>query len=151
MLASLEARLAGADIPQQSTARARMGPATNHVSYASKLSSPAWQTAHLPHSHPLGVGSTQRSVPLPWPHAQLIYRGSYHIPDGVEVSASCQDLLDRIFEPDPQRRTTLAAIQRHPWFRRHLPDAVTPQGGGSAPRRARRPCWLCFCGSVGAG
>lgn len=72
---------------------------------------------------------------------QLVHAAAWVIPDGVEVSKSCEDLLSRIFVIEPEHRITLAGIQRHPWFRRNL-----PREEGAAREPPRRSCWLCFCG-----
>ncbi len=33
----------------------------------------------------------------------------------MELSLEAQDLLARIFRPDPKQRISLAAMRRHPW------------------------------------
>ncbi len=72
--------------------------------------------------------------------SQLVYHASYTIPEGVEVSSSCQDLLARIFVPDPCQRIALDGIQRHPWFRKNLPRGAEPE---VADWGRRLPRWLC--------
>ena len=48
----------------------------------------------------------------------------WSVPEGVEVSAECRDLLSRMLVRDPDARATMAGIQRHPWFTANLPAEV---------------------------
>lgn len=41
-----------------------------------------------------------------------------------EMSASCCDLLSRIFQPDRARRILLADVMRHPWMHKHYRDPI---------------------------
>ena len=50
-------------------------------------------------------------------NAQRIMAADYQLPASPAVSSGCRDLLSRILVPGPQDRITVAAIQRHPWFR----------------------------------
>jgi len=42
--------------------------------------------------------------------------GRYYLPGDVQLSVEAQDLLARIFRPDPKKRIGLAAMRRHPWL-----------------------------------
>lgn len=86
-----------------------------------------------PRSHTV---HSQPSKPSPHPTSpscarclpsQRILAGDYSVPDGVEVSKGCRDLLDRMLEPDPGRRISVPGIQRHPWFRQDLPPELRRQ------------------------
>ena len=57
-----------------------------------------------------------------WP--QRILSVDYQLPYNKQVSPECKDLLECILVADPEKRITMAAIQRHPWFTRDLPDGV---------------------------
>jgi serine/threonine protein kinase len=57
-------------------------------------------------------------------------RAQWNVPDGVEISAECRDLLARMLVRDPEERITMAQIHTHPWFTANLPAEVG-QGGGS--------------------
>ena len=41
-----------------------------------------------------------------------------------QVSESAQDLLNRLLEPDPAKRMTLAECKAHPWFSEELPQNI---------------------------
>ncbi|KAK9915723.1 hypothetical protein WJX75_003221 [Coccomyxa subellipsoidea] len=83
---------------------------------------------------------------------QRIVRGQYYLPGDVALSVEVQDLLARIFRPDPKQRIDLAAMRRHPWLLQDAPsvlgpapepaaDAATPQsedGIRDVIRRARQ-------------
>lgn len=76
----------------------------------------------------------------------------YYLPGDVALSVEVQDLLARIFRPDPKQRIGLAAMRRHPWLLQDAPsvlgpapepaaDAATPQsedGIRDVIRRARQ-------------
>jgi serine/threonine-protein kinase SRK2 len=68
----------------------------------------------------------------------------WSIPDGVEISAECRDLLGRMLVRDPDARISMAEIHKHPWFTANLPAEV---------RRARvlRSWCLCFAVAFGKG
>jgi serine/threonine protein kinase len=40
----------------------------------------------------------------------------YYLPGDVALSLEVQDLLARIFRPDPKTRISLAGVRRHPWL-----------------------------------
>ena len=44
-----------------------------------------------------------------------IIDGDWQIPSSIPVSASCQDLLERLLAGDPLRRPGMAQIISHPW------------------------------------
>lgn len=48
----------------------------------------------------------------------------YSIPDYVRVSMDCRHLLSRIFVDNPEKRITIAEIQKHPWFVKNMPAEV---------------------------
>ncbi len=41
------------------------------------------------------------------------------------MSPEARELLRQLLEPDPARRTPLAAVLAHPWFLRNLPPGYT--------------------------
>jgi len=45
---------------------------------------------------------------------EKIQSGNFEMPQ--HVSESCQDLLSRILQVDPNKRITIAEIRQHPWF-----------------------------------
>ncbi|KAA8546778.1 hypothetical protein F0562_003207 [Nyssa sinensis] len=45
----------------------------------------------------------------------------YSIPDYVRVSMECRHLLSGIFVANPEKRTTIPEIKKHPWFLKNLP------------------------------
>eukprot|EP00798_Chlamydomonas_sp_ICE-L_P010135 gene10135-8036_t len=49
----------------------------------------------------------------------------WSIPDGLEISSACHDLLNRMLVSDPEKRFSMKEIQQHPWFLTNLPpDAL---------------------------
>ena len=56
--------------------------------------------------------------------AQRILSVDYQLPYNKQVSLECKDLLECILVADPEKRITMANIQRHPWFTRDLPEGV---------------------------
>ena len=42
----------------------------------------------------------------------------------MELSLEAQDLLARIFRPDPKQRISLAAMRRHPWPQHNAPSVL---------------------------
>nr|BAK01400.1 predicted protein [Hordeum vulgare subsp. vulgare] len=50
-----------------------------------------------------------------------IMSAQYEIPEYVQISPSCRNLLSRIFIADPSKRITMAEIKAHPWFLKNLP------------------------------
>ncbi|CAK0773365.1 hypothetical protein CVIRNUC_004058 [Coccomyxa viridis] len=61
---------------------------------------------------------------------QRIMRGQYYLPDNLELSMEAQDVVCRVFQPDPQKRISLAALRRHPWLTGSAPQL---QPGPSLP------------------
>ncbi|XP_011031063.1 PREDICTED: serine/threonine-protein kinase SAPK2-like [Populus euphratica] len=51
----------------------------------------------------------------------------YSIPDYVRVSKECKHLLSLIFVANPEKRTTIPEIKRHPWFLKNLPVELTEE------------------------
>eukprot|EP00882_Tetradesmus_deserticola_P001435 GHRQ01001552.1.p1 GENE.GHRQ01001552.1~~GHRQ01001552.1.p1 ORF type:complete len:377 (+),score=197.27 GHRQ01001552.1:1110-2240(+) len=50
----------------------------------------------------------------------------WSIPNGIEISAECRDLLSRMLVRNPDERITMSEIHRHPWFIANLPvEAVS--------------------------
>ncbi len=44
----------------------------------------------------------------------------------MPVSAACLDLLNRLLQPNPDKRLRIEAVIRHPWFLQDLPqEALT--------------------------
>ena len=56
--------------------------------------------------------------------AQRILSVDYQLPYNKQVSPECKHLLECILVADPEKRITMADIQRHPWFTRDLPEGV---------------------------
>jgi serine/threonine protein kinase len=54
----------------------------------------------------------------------------WSIPNGIEISAECRDLLTRMLVRNPDDRITMAEIHKHPWFIANLPVEVR-QGSSS--------------------
>lgn len=52
---------------------------------------------------------------------QRILSVQYSIPDCVQISTECRDLISRIFVFDPAARITIPEIKNHEWFLRNLP------------------------------
>ncbi|XP_040999218.1 serine/threonine-protein kinase SAPK10-like isoform X1 [Juglans microcarpa x Juglans regia] len=52
---------------------------------------------------------------------QRILSVQYSIPDGVQISPECRDLISRIFVFDPATRITIPEIKNHEWFLKNLP------------------------------
>lgn len=44
------------------------------------------------------------------------------VPDGVELSPECLDLLGRMLVKDPAQRLTMEGVMGHPWFTTNLPE-----------------------------
>ncbi|KAJ0040046.1 hypothetical protein Pint_28116 [Pistacia integerrima] len=63
---------------------------------------------------------------------QRILSVQYAIPDVVQISQECRDLISRIFVADPATRITIPEIRNHPWFLKNLPaDLVDEKTMGS--------------------
>eukprot|EP01025_Chloroclados_australasicus_P068854 TRINITY_DN9605_c0_g1_i2.p3 TRINITY_DN9605_c0_g1~~TRINITY_DN9605_c0_g1_i2.p3 ORF type:complete len:136 (+),score=8.37 TRINITY_DN9605_c0_g1_i2:79-486(+) len=64
----------------------------------------------------------------------------YKLPDRVNVTPECKDLLSRILVSNPDERYTIQDIIKHPWFQTDLPSRalqmnddyleLTPEGQG---------------------
>ncbi|KAK9164372.1 hypothetical protein Syun_005274 [Stephania yunnanensis] len=52
---------------------------------------------------------------------ERIVNVQYSIPDNIEISCECRDLISRIFVADPSVRITIPEIQKHGWFLKNLP------------------------------
>ncbi|KAJ9177210.1 hypothetical protein P3X46_012449 [Hevea brasiliensis] len=52
---------------------------------------------------------------------QRILNVQYSIPDIVQMSPECRDLISRIFVFDPAARITIPQIKNHEWFLKNLP------------------------------
>ncbi|KAF5451350.1 hypothetical protein F2P56_026465 [Juglans regia] len=52
---------------------------------------------------------------------QRILSVQYSIPDGIQISPECRDLISRIFVFDPATRITIPEIKNHEWFLKNLP------------------------------
>ncbi|KAJ7944391.1 Protein kinase superfamily protein [Quillaja saponaria] len=52
---------------------------------------------------------------------QRILCVQYSIPDTVQISPECHDLISRIFVMDPAQRITIPEIWKHRWFLKNLP------------------------------
>ena len=59
----------------------------------------------------------------------------YYLPGDVALSLEAQDLLARIFTPDPARRIPLAKARRHPWLR-ESPSVLAAAHGSAADAAA---------------
>jgi serine/threonine-protein kinase SRK2 len=65
-----------------------------------------------------------------------IRSGDYAIPPGVELSAGCLDLIQRIFVVDAAKRIDIAGIRAHPWFLIDLPIELVDVEGAANPTNA---------------
>ncbi|KAB1214672.1 Serine/threonine-protein kinase SRK2I [Morella rubra] len=52
---------------------------------------------------------------------QRILSVQYSIPDNVQISPECRNLISRIFVFDPTARITIPNIKNHEWFLKNLP------------------------------
>jgi serine/threonine protein kinase len=91
------------------------------------------------------VTAARRRGPRPAPPRPAPPQWS--IPDGVEVSAECRDLLARTMVRDPEERITMAEIHTHPWFTANLPAEVGLARGAAAGRAGRAGGWGAGAGS----
>eukprot|EP00898_Chlorokybus_atmophyticus_P004480 jgi/Chlat1/5032/Chrsp32S08952 len=67
---------------------------------------------------------------------QRIMSVHYTIPDGINVSKECRELLARIFVANPAQRVTISDIKRTAWFRKNLPadlEDATASGVSAGP------------------
>ena len=60
----------------------------------------------------------------------------YAIPPGVELSAGCLDLIQRIFVVDAAKRIDIAGIKAHPWFLIDLPIELVDAAIAANPTNA---------------
>lgn len=54
----------------------------------------------------------------------------YPMPENVELTPECRDLLTRLLLPDPNQRITMADVMKHPWFVANLPAAAANMNAG---------------------
>ncbi|CAL5218676.1 g384 [Coccomyxa viridis] len=47
---------------------------------------------------------------------QRIMHGQFLLPGDLELSMEAQDVLCRVFRPDPKKRIALAELRKHPWL-----------------------------------
>ncbi|CAA3000738.1 serine threonine- kinase SRK2E [Olea europaea subsp. europaea] len=52
---------------------------------------------------------------------QRILNVQYSIPEYVDISPECHQLISRIFVADPAKRITIPEIRNHEWFLKNLP------------------------------
>ena len=48
----------------------------------------------------------------------------YSFPANLQLSKDCLDLISKIFVGDPKQRICIAAIKKHPWFLKNLPEEL---------------------------
>ncbi|KAH7566525.1 hypothetical protein JRO89_XS08G0178800 [Xanthoceras sorbifolium] len=71
---------------------------------------------------------------------QRILSVQYSIPDAVQISRECRDLISRIFVVDPATRITIPDIRNHPWFLKNLPaDLMDEKKMGSQYEEPDQP------------
>ncbi|XP_078435932.1 serine/threonine-protein kinase SAPK10-like isoform X2 [Wolffia australiana] len=56
----------------------------------------------------------------------------YSIPDCVQISPECLDLIQRIFIGNPATRITMGEIQSHKWFLKNLPAELMEEKSAAA-------------------
>jgi serine/threonine-protein kinase SRK2 len=80
---------------------------------------------------------------------------NWKVPDGVELSPECLDLLNHMLVKDPAERLTMDGIMRHPWFRTNLPEKVRHGSLRHGPLLPSEFCnlylYLCIGVVVGVG
>jgi serine/threonine protein kinase len=69
----------------------------------------------------------------------------WSIPNGIEISAECRDLLTRMLVRNPDERITMAEIHRHPWFIANLPVEVRCMRSRGAATAALCSLWCAGC------
>ncbi|XP_004511972.1 serine/threonine-protein kinase SRK2I-like [Cicer arietinum] len=52
---------------------------------------------------------------------QRVLNVQYSVPDFIQISPDCRDLISRIFVSDPSERITIPDIMKNEWFRKNLP------------------------------
>lgn len=55
---------------------------------------------------------------------ERIVQGQWSIPDNINLSPECVDLLKGILKPNPSERLTISGILGHPWYRVGLPPGA---------------------------
>ena len=55
---------------------------------------------------------------------QATLKGCPAIPEGINVSGPCLDLLKHLLTPEPQQRVTIEGIMSHPWFTQGLDPSI---------------------------
>lgn len=56
--------------------------------------------------------------------AQRIVRVDYTIPDYVEMSDDCKDLIKSLLCKDVNKRIDIPSIMQHRWFKKNLPQGA---------------------------
>ncbi|KAK9809250.1 hypothetical protein WJX72_012085 [[Myrmecia] bisecta] len=57
-------------------------------------------------------------------YARKIVTAAYVLPQDVEVSDLCKDLMTRVLVADPDKRLSMEEIRAHPWFLHQLPEGA---------------------------
>ncbi|XP_042974580.1 serine/threonine-protein kinase SRK2I-like isoform X1 [Carya illinoinensis] len=71
---------------------------------------------------------------------QRVLSLQYSIPDSVQISLECRDLISRIFVSDPVARITITEIKNHEWFLKNLPaDLMDERTMGNQFQEADQP------------
>ncbi|CAI0554159.1 unnamed protein product [Linum tenue] len=71
---------------------------------------------------------------------QRILNVQYNIPDTVQISQECRDLIAKIFVFDPTARISIPDIKTHEWFLKNLPaDLMDERTIGSQFEEADQP------------
>ncbi len=66
-------------------------------------------------------------------------------PQQQQLSASCRDLLNKIFNVDPISRITIPEIIEHPWYNMELPEKYQSVLDRLATQQAEVDAWLASC------
>ncbi|XP_041003672.1 serine/threonine-protein kinase SRK2I-like [Juglans microcarpa x Juglans regia] len=71
---------------------------------------------------------------------QRVLSLQYSIPDSVQISLECRNLISRIFVSDPVARITITEIKNHEWFLKNLPaDLMDERTMGNQFQEADQP------------
>ncbi|GAB2282563.1 Serine/threonine-protein kinase srk2i [Dionaea muscipula] len=70
---------------------------------------------------------------------QRILSVQYAIPDQINISQECRDLISRIFIGDPAARITIPEIKKHEWFLRNLPADLMDENTGNQFQEPEQP------------
>ncbi|GAQ91421.1 serine/threonine protein kinase [Klebsormidium nitens] len=73
------------------------------------------------HTYPFADKGPEKNVQRMF---ERITAGEYQIPANVQVDDSLRDLLDRIFQIDPNKRITLQQIKEHEWVKVNMPPKL---------------------------